>query len=204
MRCAFCARPAERVLLLDPARTSFRAYGKEQVFASRIEICTECEQLYRDGRDDALVSRQSQIQRADAVDIDAADVEEIIRKPLAVLRAAHIGTVAADDLLPPGAAELRREGFTPMKYLTGVARIGEVWPPDHRRQLTETRPDRYPICWFVRSPWPWASAEEVVAAMLTWAEDGADTAEDIGAHMDSRIDGFFDLSEETVRLMLRQ
>lgn len=181
MRCAFCARPAGLVLLLDPARTSFRAHGKEQILAPQVEVCAECGQLYRDGRDDVLASRQSRIQRTDATeieatDIDATDVEEITRTTLAALRSAHIGTVAADDLLPPGAAELRREGFTPVEYLTRMARIGGVWPPDHRRELTETRPDRDPICWFVRSPWPWASTEEVVAAMLTWAEDGADVA----------------------------
>jgi hypothetical protein len=71
----------------------------------------------------------------------------------------------------PGALEFVDAGFEPLEELTGVTWIGEHWPAEHRRSLTETRSENlafdHDVVWFVRSPWPSLTAAEAIS--LVWA-----------------------------------
>jgi hypothetical protein len=65
-------------------------------------------------------------------------------------------------------AELRAAGFEPLDNYTGVTDdLGALWPEAHRDAVAETRP-RWPdeIRWFVRSPWPALSLNDIFGRFL--------------------------------------
>lgn len=172
--CYFCeAFDAEWVHQLDWARSTFRLYGKGHTFGGSVDFCDRCEELYRAGDDEALVAIERRTRELD----DAAAVAEEIRKPLAVLRGADLGAVRLDSLLPPGAADLRAAGFTPIGFLTGAEDIAQVWPHEHRRSVPQTEPERLAEgehrYWLVRSPWPSIDVHEVFELMWPWVEHRA-------------------------------
>lgn len=201
MSCDFCGTtPAEVVHHLDEEKTSFSIYGKGTVFASWISFCHQCEALYRDGDDEALVARQARWEETDPEDVD-----ETVRKPLKVLRAADLGTFAVDDLLPPGVTPLRAQGFTPVEELAGLSCIGELWPVNHRRGLPETRPDSEDtspggVFWLVRSPWEWISTADLIGTMMRWVDSGLPSeGGQIGLLIRDRVGRFLAFDEETIR-----
>lgn len=172
--CYICAaREAEWVHRLDPQKQSFRQYGKGYTFGGRVDFCDRCEDLYNRGADEALIELAARAREL----VDPAAVDEEIRNPLAVLRAADLGAVRLDDLLPPGVAELRAAGFTPIEFLTGSVDVVHGWPDEHRRSVPETRPDWQDEddqqCWLVRSPWPSVDVDEVFELMWPWVEERA-------------------------------
>jgi len=72
-----------------------------------------------------------------------------------------------------GAAELIAAGFEPLELLTGSTTLAGDWPNQHKRSLSETRPDRLPddqgeLVWFVRSPWPRLTPEQVLDLITTY------------------------------------
>lgn len=115
MLCELCQIfEVEWVHELDPAKSNFGKYGKGHVWASRIYVCERCDHLYRDGEFEALVSLQVGHEQ-----LESDVIDETIRKPFVVYRAAHRSTVAYHDVLPPGVRALRNEGFVPVAELTG-------------------------------------------------------------------------------------
>lgn len=59
MLCELCqSLEVEWVHELDPARSSFRQYGKGHIWASRVYVCDRCDRLFRDRDVEALVSLQ--------------------------------------------------------------------------------------------------------------------------------------------------
>ncbi len=59
MLCELCETfDVEWVHELDPAKSNFRTFGKDHVWASQIYVCDRCDQLYRDDDFEALVSLQ--------------------------------------------------------------------------------------------------------------------------------------------------
>ena len=75
MSCDFCGTtPAEVVHHLDEEKTSFSIYGKGTVFASWISFCQQCEALYREGDDEALVARQARWEETDPEDVEACSL----------------------------------------------------------------------------------------------------------------------------------
>jgi hypothetical protein len=175
MLCELCrALDVEWVHELDPAKSSFRQYGKGQVWASRIHVCDRCDQLYRDGEFEALVSLQVGDGRlADDV------IDETIRKPFAVYRAAHQRVLAYDDVLPAGVRALREEGFVPVAELTGNQNVAQAWPSGHRQSVPETRQewldslsdDR--LFWLIRSPWPGISVSDAFSVLWDYVHPRA-------------------------------
>lgn len=189
--------PAEVAHHLDDEKTSLSIYGKGMVFASSISFCQQCEALYRDGDDEALVARQARWEETDPEDVD-----EMVRKPLKVLRAADLGAVAVDDLFPPGVTPLRAQGFTPVEELAGLACIGELWPADHRRDLPDTPPNREDcsprgVFWLVRSPWEWISTADLIGTMMRWVDSGLPPeGGQIGLLIRDRVGRFLAFGEE--------
>jgi hypothetical protein len=204
--CAFCdADTAEWVHQLDPAKAQFTEYGKGHVWASNVAFCERCEQLYRAGEDEELVHLQ-----VGDWDGSAEAIDETIRKPLAVFREADQGPVRLDDLLPPGAAELRAAGFMPVEMLTGEFEIAGVWPWQHRRSLPETREDWVEDAvdgrfWLVRSPWPSVDVRDVVRLLWPWVEarEGRNPYRDQQQHLEL-VRQFLSLDEDSVRKMLSE
>ena len=120
--CAICdAGVAEWVHQLDAMKSHFTEYGKGHVWASQVAFCDRCEQLYRAGDDEGLV-------RLQVGDWDGSTEasDETIGKPLAVFQDAELGVIRLNDLLPPGAPDLRSAGFTPVEMLTGEHEIARV------------------------------------------------------------------------------
>ncbi len=83
-----------------------------------------------------------------------------------------------------GADELERDGFHQLWLLPVTwSGIWSVWPPEHHRELPETRdgfwwpePSRAsgPICHFIRSPWESVSLDDLLAVMrvrIVWHPD---------------------------------
>lgn len=203
MYCYFCGSPAEWVHQLDEDKNSFTMYEKGTTFGTEIPVCEQCEGFYREGQDEVLIERLVQFQQTAAEDVD-----ETARKPLRVLRAADLGAVVAvDDLLPPGAAELRAQGFTPVEELTGLACIGELWPVDHRRGVPETRPNRGGsspggMFWLVRSPWEWITTDDLISTMMWWVDGGLPPeGGQIGLLIRERIARFLAFDEQAIHQM---
>jgi hypothetical protein len=209
--CDFCdLEPAAWMHTLDPDRSHFRVYGKGHIWANEIALGESCERLYRDGDDEALVEASWQ-----AVGLSVADIDEQIRKPLAVFRAADKGVQAMADWRPPGAHELIQEGFVPIEELTGDFEIARSWPEEHRRGLTDTRPqpesldpDDDDTYWLVRSPWSGIGIEDVIAALWSWEEahsprrPGLITDDDRARRVAARRE-FFRLGEPAVQELVR-
>ena len=167
--CGVCGRDAGAWMhRLDTGRAGFEVYGKPHVWADPVGLCERCERLYRAGDDEGLVAVHERTWEK-----TAEDVEQGIRKPLAVLRAADLGAVEVSRWLPPGSAELAAEGFVPVEYLSGAIEVEQVWPGPHRRSVPETRAgmgDDDGLMWLIRSPWPAVPVDEAVALMWDWAE----------------------------------
>lgn len=168
--CAICLNSEAKWLhSLDEDRLQFRVYGKGHTLASRMETCERCERLYQAGEDEALVAVQHRTWEQTEQDVD-----EHIRKQLAVMRAADLGATALGDWLPPGVTDLAAQGFRPIEELTGDMEVAQLWPEEHRRAVRETRrewledaPDG--LCWLVRSPWPAIPLFEVIRLMWSHA-----------------------------------
>lgn len=169
--CGICGRDAGAWLhRLDGDRARFDVYGKPHVWASEVALCDRCERLYRDGDDEALAA----VHHERTADMPAEDVAQLIRTPLAALRAADTGAIEVARWLPPGAAGLAAEGFVPVEYLSGGIDVPRVWPAAHRRSVPETREglgDGDGLMWLVRSPWPALPVTEAVSLMWDWVEN---------------------------------
>src|SRR4029077_16861457 len=89
------------------------------------------------------------------------DIAECIRKPLAVFRRADLGPQRFDPE-PTAVVEARKQGFVPLRELTGVADdLGPLWPSEHSLWEEQLGPafgeDEYDGVLdrlLVRSPWP--------------------------------------------------
>ncbi len=180
MLCELCESfDVDWVHVLDPAKANFRQYGKGHVWAGHVYVCDRCDQLDRGGDIETLVSvRVGQEQLAPDV------IDETIRKPLAVYRAAHQSTVAYDDFLPPGVRALREEGFVPVTELTGDDSVAQAWPAEHRRSVPETRPEWLAsgsgdgLFWLIRSPWPSIPIADVFSVIWHYVEPRAPIVND--------------------------
>lgn len=203
MGCVICENDeAEWIHGLDASKVTFRLHGKAYIWADRVRFCDRCQWLYAAGDDETLVRL-----KAECDGIPDHRVDEEIRRPFGVLRSADLGVSTMNESLPPGAAELRAAGFTPLEELTGAVRIALAWPEEHRRSVPETRElwlddtveGRF---WLVRSPWPALSARDVVSLLWRWVE------RDRLPHDDDRdraeTEEFFGWDEQRVLEFLRR
>lgn len=97
--CSFCGR--ERPVWLhtmDPAETRFRMYGRGHTLGSWWALCQVCEDAYQSGDEDRAVGRMMVLDSQWNIDWHMAertgttfDLEESVRKPLRVFRAADRG-----------------------------------------------------------------------------------------------------------------
>jgi hypothetical protein len=154
-------------------RGTYRQYGKRHTLPAFWALCDRCEGVYASGDDDGAV----EVMRDGGWTAADEDVAQCIRKPLAVFRAADLGSRRLDPE-PPGLVEARKQGFVPAREVTGIPdRLGSVWPAEHRLWLDELGPgplehtheevlDR----WLVRSPWPSLSVEQALGVMWRWVE----------------------------------
>jgi hypothetical protein len=75
-----------------------------------------------------------------------------------------------------GVASLRAQGFEPIEAYTGFVQVAELWPPEHRRRVEETREWRLadPECggklWLVRSPWPAFGLQDALNVVWAWVD----------------------------------
>ncbi len=59
---------------------------------------------------------------------------------------------------------------------TGAMWVAQLWPPEHSRWVSETRPvwlndfDSDGRLWLVRSPWPSLSLRESLNVLWSWSE----------------------------------
>lgn len=187
--CDLCEeRPAVWTHTLDLRRATFRTYGREHVWASRVALCERCEGLYAAGDDEGVVAAHARTrERTDE------DGHEAVRVPLAAFRRADTGApVHRADLLPPGAAELIAQGYAPVGELTGSQIVAQVWPEAHRRTLPAAAhggPDASGSEAYVllRSPWPGLHISTVVDRMWPWVEAQAAPERDPAAWEAARI-----------------
>ena len=74
----------------------------------------------------------------------------------------------------PGVQALVAAGWVPLETMTGLLRVGEVWPDDYRRSVPDTR-DADSTVWLVRSPWPGMSVRGALNTVWSAMErDGRD------------------------------
>jgi len=172
--CAFCGtRDVAWVHPLARDLLAYREYGKGHTLPTFWALCDRCERVYASGDDDAAV----EVMRSYRSWVTDEDVAECIRKPLAVFRRADLGSRRLDPE-PPGVVEARKQGFVPLREVTGVAgTLGALWPPEHRLWLDELGPspgedeyDEVPDRWLVRSTWPSLSVDQALAALWRWVE----------------------------------
>lgn len=108
------------------------------------------------------------------------DIAECIRKPLAVFRRADLGPQRFDPE-PTAVAEARKQGFVPLRELTGVADdLGVLWPSEHSLWVEQLGPafgededDEVLDRLLVRSPWPSLSVPQTLKALWSWVEQAA-------------------------------
>jgi hypothetical protein len=88
--CAFCSSTSvEWVHPLDPERACYRAYGKGHTLPRFWALCGDCERTYVSGEEEGLIRH---VKTSDAWSgTTPQDEAELIRKPLAVFRAADQG-----------------------------------------------------------------------------------------------------------------
>ena len=173
--CAFCgARDVVWVHPLAEDLVAYREYGKGHTLPTSWALCDRCERIYSSGDDDAAVEvMRSSVWSWVADD----DVAECIRKPLAVFRRADLGPRRFDPE-PSAIAEARKQGFVPLRELTGVADdLGPLWPAEYSLWLDELGPafgedeyDEVPDRWLVRSPWPSLSVRRTINALWRWVD----------------------------------
>jgi hypothetical protein len=157
--CAFCGSPD--VVWNHPLAedlVAYREYGKGHTLPTSWALCERCEEIYSTVGDDAAV----QVMRSSAwAWVGENDIAECIRKPLAVFRRADLGPQRFDPE-PTAVVEARKQGFVPLRELTGVADdLGPLWPSEHSLWEEQLGPafgeDEYDEVldrWLVRSPWP--------------------------------------------------
>ncbi|MCZ4538472.1 hypothetical protein O4159_24075 [Gordonia terrae] len=103
--CSFCGRErAVWVHELDRNKVSFRKYGKGHTLAGSWCLCQVCEDAYQSGDEDRAVARMMVVNSEWNIDWHMAersgvidfDLEESVRKPLRVFRAADLGPQRID------------------------------------------------------------------------------------------------------------
>ena len=88
--CAFCwSTEVPWVHPLDQALVRYRQFGRGHTLPHFWTLCDPCEQLYRSGDDDAIVAVLFGSDRW--LEFPPPDVDEEVRKPLAVFRRADRG-----------------------------------------------------------------------------------------------------------------
>ncbi len=163
-RCSICESAAAAwVHVLDTEAARFRVYGKGHIWGSPIEICEQCGALLGAGDVEGLVAVA---QREEGI-VTERDVDERIRNGMVALVRADRGAVPLAEWLPPGYADLVADGYVPIDEVTGAVHLAQAWPPALRRGVPETRDGRRALsddglCWFVRSPWPSISVQDVL------------------------------------------
>jgi hypothetical protein len=102
--------------------------------------------------------------------------------PLGRLVNPHSVTSAAAGPGPetvPGVRELVADGWIPLESMTGMLRVGEVWPVAHARSVPETRADwrdddslgpSQGLVWLVRSPWPSIAVADALNLVWSYVE----------------------------------
>ena len=96
-RCDLCGGPAVSwVHPLDRHKVEYREYGKGHTLPTFWITCQDCEQLLDAGRDKELIERMKSSGgfRPEIEEWSQADVDEVLRKPLAVFRTADLGRFA--------------------------------------------------------------------------------------------------------------
>ena len=176
--CAFCgSRDVVWSHRLAEDLVAYREYGKAHTLPASWALCDRCEGLYASGDDDAAV----EVMRSSGWSwVADADVAESIRQPLAVFRRADLGARRFDPE-PSEVVAARRQGFIPLRELTGVAAsLGPMWPAEHAVWLDDLGPsagedehDEVLDRWLVRSPWSSLSVRQTLAALWRWIESGA-------------------------------
>ena len=176
--CAFCG--SRDVVWNHPLAedlVAYREYGKGHTLPSSWALCERCEEIYSTADDDAAV----QVMRSSAwAWVGDHDIAECIRKPLAVFRRADLGSQRFDPE-PAAVAEARKQGFVPLRELTGVADdVGPLWPSEHSLWVEQLGPafgeDEYDEVldrWLVRSPWPSLSVRQTLNALWRWVDQAA-------------------------------
>lgn len=93
--CAFCDNDAVRwVHALDPKLVQYRVYGKGHTLPTFWTLCDRCEQLYRAGDADAVVTVMMTANQWSSRTRGSDDIDEHVRKPLAVFTRADLGARA--------------------------------------------------------------------------------------------------------------
>jgi hypothetical protein len=98
--CALCgSSEVSWVHPLDRHKIAYREHGKGHTLPTFWITCQNCEQLFEAGRDEDLIERMklSGRFRPEIERWSATDVDEVLRKPLAVFRGADLGRVALHD-----------------------------------------------------------------------------------------------------------
>jgi hypothetical protein len=90
--CAFCgASPVAWVHPLDSGLVQYRAYGKGHTLPTFWTLCVRCEGIYETGDDEAAVELM-RVYMEGSWETDE-DVDETVRKPIAVFSAGRSGRV---------------------------------------------------------------------------------------------------------------
>jgi hypothetical protein len=85
--CAMCGDDPTWVHRLDPAKVTFRIYGKGHTLPTFWSLCDRCEHLYDAGDDEALMRLYDPGWEV----LSEQDFEETVRQPVRVFRAADLG-----------------------------------------------------------------------------------------------------------------
>lgn len=190
--CFYCnAAPAAFVRALDEQK--LRVGDEGSTLGSALFTCGRCETMFVAAEDEKLLALQVRARSADNVrQLRPGRQRDIVR----VLRGAagrpHRLRHYVEDT---AVAHARRDGFEPLEDYTGVTdTLGPLWPPDHSRGLPDLRPRPWEdIRWFVRSPWPALTVQQVM--FIIWPFVQRDRASLDPAVSDQRIVEFFGWDE---------
>lgn len=160
--CALCATPGvSRDLLVG-------SFPRDPwVWTSQMSLCSTCALLLAEGRDADLAERVHD------------DEGEHRYEPDPVARVRHLRQrVESTRDTPPAHPEVTAligSEFKPLEDHTGaVDDLAPLWPGEHRRSIPDFRPEvdwfSDKLIWFVRSPWPALSVDDVLTALWFWAE----------------------------------
>jgi hypothetical protein len=172
--CAFCGSRDVWAHPLAEGLVSYREYDKGHTLPTLWALCDRCEGIYTSGDDDMAV----EVMRSSGWSwVAEEDIAECIRQPLAVFRRADPGPRRFDPE-PSGVAEARKQGFVPLREMTGVAAsLGPLWPDENSLWVDELGPssgedefDEVLDRWMVRSPWPSLSVRRTLDALWRWLE----------------------------------
>ncbi|GAA2048031.1 hypothetical protein GCM10009722_00600 [Williamsia deligens] len=111
---------------LDPEKNHYRKYGKGYTLSAQWALCQLCEDAYQSDDEDRAVARMMLYDSPWNIDWHMAqragipfDLDESVRKPLRVFRAADLGA----QRLPHGPRTQERRRFRPLPdimYLIGA------------------------------------------------------------------------------------